>query len=143
MLIRYNQKYRGLFISKLFSAILIIIVLMVLSLLDNSLINSVMTFVTTVFAGACYLLAYSLWKKRDEKRQQTRIDLNTQVLMTLVLIILSILLAYYAYWLLIYEPFIVMCRSGSCEFGPYGWSAALLSSGCAVLLLGKRPAKCI
>jgi hypothetical protein len=55
--------------------------------------------------------------------------------MTLVLIVLSVLLAYYAYWLLNYEPFKVVCRSAPCEFGPYGWSAALLSSGCAVLLL--------
>ena len=114
---------------------MIIIVLTVLSLLDNSLVNSVMTFAITVLAGVCYGLVYFIWKKRNEKHQQTKISLNTQLVMTLVLIVLSVLLAYYAYWLLNYEPFIVVCRSGPCEFGPYGWSAALLSSGCAVLLL--------
>ena len=94
-----------------------------------------MTFAITVFSGVCYGLAYLLWKKRKEILPQTEISVNTRVVMTIVLILFSVLLGYYAYWLLIHEPFIVMCRLGSCEFGPYGWSAALLLSACAVLLL--------
>lgn len=133
--IKYQKSKLSGIISKVLSAVLIVIAITILSLLNNSLLNNILSIVITILSAICYGCSFLIWKNRNDKFQQNKINLSTQLFLITTLILLALSLGYFAYWLIIYEPFAVLCRYGPCEYGPYGWSVALLSSATSVLLL--------
>ncbi|WP_281561455.1 hypothetical protein [Thalassomonas sp. RHCl1] len=135
MPVNLANTYRKMYSSKFFICLSSVVILAVLALIDLAVVNTIVSGVILILAGGCYWLCYSLWRNRKESSRQAAMKLSSRLAMALLLAPLCALFVFFSYYLLRYEAFEVMCRFGSCAFGPYGWVVALLSSGCALLFI--------
>jgi len=135
MPVNFPGKYHKILSSRLFRSLLIILFVVILVLFDKSFMNTMVSAVILALAGAGYWLCYYLWVNRKDNLHQASVKLSSRVIMALSLMFLSVFFAFFSYQWLIFEPFSIMCRFGSCAFGPYGWAAALLSLACALLFI--------
>lgn len=116
------------------SALLILSFLIVLLLLPAGIINALLSIVVVFFSTLCGFLCYVILTENDET---STISLTPMVFVTTALFtsILAISAGYFSYWLVMFEPFEVVCKIPACSTGPYGWSAALLAFMLSLLML--------
>ena len=116
------------------SALLILSCLIVLLLLPAGIINALLSIIVIFFSALCGFLCYVILTENDEK---STTSLTPMVFVTTALFtsILAISAGYFSYWLVMFEPFEVVCKTPDCSTGPYGWSAALLAFMLSLLML--------
>jgi len=104
-----------------------------LLLLPAEIINTIFSMITVIFAGVSAFLCYVIWTAKDES---SITSLTPMVFVTTALFtsILAISAGYFSYWLMMFEPFQVVCKTRNCSTGPYGWSAALLAFMLSLLM---------
>jgi len=104
-----------------------------LLLLPAEIINTIFSMITVIFAGVSAFLCYVIWTANDES---SITSLTPMVFVTTALFtsILAISAGYFSYWLMMFEPFQVVCKARNCSTGPYGWSAALLAFMLSLLM---------
>lgn len=114
--------------------LLVIFLIIILALLPTGLINAILSAVVVFLTFACGCLCYFILTETEE---QPRDSLKPVVFIATVLFLalLAISMMYFGYWLLMFEPFDIVCRVRGCTVGPYGWAAALLSFATALLML--------
>ena len=106
---------------------------MVTSVELNILINYLITFFCL---GAAIFFIYLSWttftnRAKDDFHQDKEVNLLYLILVGLFFVTTFVLISI---WLLVTSgPTEVMCRFGSCSFGPYSWSLVALSFSLALL----------
>jgi hypothetical protein len=119
--------------SKIKFSVLLLFLFLTILLLPAEIINASFSVIVVILAVACGFLCYVLLIENDEA--PTRLLRPTEFVITVSLILLlAIAAGYFSYWLVIFEPFEVVCKTRNCTIGPYGWSAALLSFILSVLM---------
>ena len=103
-------------------------------LLPAAIINALFSIIVIFFSALCGFLCYVILTENDEK---STTSLTPMVFVTTALFtsILAISAGYFSYWLVMFEPFEVVCKTPDCSTGPYGWSAALLAFMLSLLML--------
>ena len=104
-----------------------------LLLLPAEIINTIFSMITVIFAGISAFFCYVFLTDNDEAATVSstpRMFVATAVLTFL----LAIAAGYFSYWLVMFEPFEVVCKTRNCSTGPYGWSAALLAFMLSLLM---------
>ncbi len=113
----------------------IIIFTFISFLVDNAILNALFSFFIVVLAAGSYWLSFVLLTDKDKINQGPRLDPIYKILMILASFSLALVFGYFSYWLLVNEPYAIMCKLSPCEVGPYRWSAAILSAGCSLFLV--------
>lgn len=113
--------------NKSISGVLILLpFFLVLMLLPSAIVNALFSIIIIIFAGVCAFLCYMILTEDDDKSIVT-LTPSEFVAAALSTFLLGITAGYFSYWLVMFEPFEVVCRTRDCATGPYGWSAALLA----------------
>jgi len=121
--------------NKIISVVLIALpFFLALQLLPAEIINAIFSILTVIFAGVCVFLCYVFLTENDEK---SIISLAPRefIATAIFTFLLAIAAGYFSYWLVMFEPFEVVCKTRNCSTGPYGWSAALLAFMLSLLML--------
>lgn len=116
------------------SALLFFPFVIILLLLPAGIINALFSAIVVFFAAVCGFLCYVILIENDEK-SITSLTPAVFLITASLAILLIFAMAYFGYWLVMFEPFEVVCRNPDCSTGPYGWSAALLSFMLSLLML--------
>jgi len=120
--------------NKRISAVLIVLPLfLILLLLPAEIINASLSAIVVILAVVCGFISRVILTERDEK---SIISLTARefVAGALFSFLFAIAAGYFSYWLVMFEPFEVVCKTRNCTTGPYGWSAALLAFMLSLLM---------
>ena len=109
-----------------FSTLFFLSCLIAFLLLPTGGMNALFSIIVVFFSALCGFLCYIILTENDEA-STTSLTPMVFVITALFTSIFAILAGYFSYWLVMFEPFEVVCKTRNCTTGPYGWSAALLA----------------
>jgi len=115
------------------SALLFLFCLVVFLLLPAGILNVLFSIIVVFFSALCGFFCYVILTENDEI-STTSLTPMVFVITTLFTSILAIAAGYFSYWLVMFEPFEVVCKTRNCSTGPYGWPAALLAFMLSLLM---------
>lgn len=116
------------------TALLVLPLLIILFLLPVGLINALLSAIVVLLAIMSGYLCYVIFTDNDEASIHSLTPIIF-IITALFVGFLAISMGYFGYWLVMFQPFEVVCRVRDCTTGPYGWSAALLAFTTALLML--------
>jgi len=120
--------------NKIITAVLIALpFFLALLLLPAAIINAFISTIVVFFSALCGFLCYVILTENDET-STTSLTPREFIATAIFTFLLAISAGYFSYWLVMFEPFEVVCKTRNCFTGPYGWFAALLAIMLSLLM---------